>query len=159
MRYLTQELALLEQKAEVLNAKMAYESCNLKFNAEAELHATGAVSRLAYQRTDLETEQLKQRWKVSQEQYQKMRENVLAQDNVRRSRLNIAKQRLQRIQEQVDDLKFKATMDSIILEMPLELGQRIMPGANIAKLAQQNSNFRSVAADILCRKKLLLRSN
>lgn len=134
-----QELALLEQKAEVINAELAYESSTLKYNAETELSRTGAVSKLVYQTTTLETAQLRQRWEISQAKYQKMLENILAQDNVRRSRLNIAKQRLQRTQEQVDDLKVRATMDSVVLEMPLEPGQRIMPGANIAKLAQQDS--------------------
>lgn len=134
-----QELALLEQKASLSNVKMNYESSLLRQKAQSKLLSTNAVSRLDYEKTVLETDQFNQRWVISQDQLAKMQQNVIAQDNARTARLNKATKILERIQQQVDNLQVKATMDSIVLEMPLELGQRIMMGANIAKLAQQNS--------------------
>lgn len=134
-----QELALLEQKAGVLNAKMNYESSSLREKAQTRLLATNAVSRLDYERTVLETNQLEQRWLISQEQLTKMQQNVMAQDNARIARLNKARKIAEKIQRQVDNLQIKATIDSIVLEMPLEVGQRIVTGDNIAKLAQQDS--------------------
>ena len=136
-----QELSLLEQKADVLNAKLDYESSLLEYNMQTELlnQSAGTVSKLTYQRALLETDQYKQRWLISQERFQKMRENLLAQDNARTARLKKTRKSLERIQQQVDSLQVKATMDSIVLEMPLEPGQRITMGANIAKLAQKRS--------------------
>ena len=134
-----EEQALLEQKSIVLNAKLNYESSLLTSNAQAELLETNAVSRLDYQRTLLETDQYKQRWLISQEQQKKMQENLLAQNKARVARLKKNKKSLERIQEQVDNLQVRATMNSIVLEVPVEPGQRIIAGANIAKLAQQDS--------------------
>lgn len=136
-----QESALLEQRAAALDAKLNYESSVLKYNAETELlkQSTGAVSKLTYERTRLETDQFKQRWQISEERFIKMQENSQAQNNARSARLNKSKKILERIQQQVEDLNVKASMNSIVLEMPLEPGQRIMMGANIAKLAQQGS--------------------
>lgn len=134
-----QELALLEQKSSVLNAKLNYDSSLLRNKAQTRLIATGAVSRLDYERTVLETDQYKQRWLIGQDQLNKMQENLTAQENAQAARLNIARKTLERIQQQVDELKVIATMDSIVLEMPLEPGQRITMGSNIAKLVQQDS--------------------
>lgn len=135
----TQESALLEQKARVLNAKLGYESSLLTYNAQKTLLKTSAVSKLDYERTVLEIDQFKQRWKISKEQFEKMQDNLIAQNNARKARLNKTKKSVERIQQQVNELNVLATMDAIVLEMPLEIGQRVSMGANIAKLAQQNS--------------------
>lgn len=134
-----QETALVEQKSNVLNAKLDYESSTNEYNARSELVKTGVVSKLDYQRARLEMDQSKQRWLSSQEQLEKMQDNLSAQNNARTARLNQTRKMLERIQQQVDDLQVKATMNGTILEVPLEAGQRIMMGANIAKLAQQDS--------------------
>lgn len=136
---IAEELALLDQKASVLNDKMNYESRLLRKKAESQLLSTGAVSKLDYDRTVLETEQFKQRWLIGQQQLAKMQENLLGQSNARTARLNKTRKSLERVQEEVDNLQVKATMDSIVLEMPLQAGQRIAMGSNIAKLAQQDS--------------------
>ena len=134
-----QELALLDQKSRVLNAKMEFESSLLRKKVQTKLLSTGTVSKLDYEKTILETEQFNQRWLISQKQLTKMQENVLAQDNARFARLNKTRKMLERVQQQVDNLHIKATMNSIVLELPLEPGQRILMGAKIAKLAQQDS--------------------
>lgn len=133
--------ALLEQKALTLNAKLYYERSLLENTMQTDLlqQSEGAVSKLNYQRTRLETDQFKQRWKISQERLEKMQENVLAQNAASDARVNKAKNIRHRIQQQVDELTVRASMDSIVLDMPLEPGQSITVGANIAKLAEQGS--------------------
>ncbi len=137
-----QESELLQQEANVLNAKLDYESSSLEYIAQGELisiKSAGAVPQITYQKTELETALYKQRWQIAEKQQRKMRENLHAQNNAREARLNRTKKRLERIQQQVDNLMVKATMDSIVLDMPLEPGQRILMGNNIAKLAQKDS--------------------
>ena len=138
---IAQESDLLKQESDVLNTKLDYESSLLEYNAQTELldHSSGIVSKINYQRTHLETDQFKQRWLISQERLKKAQENLHAQEYARTARLNKTRKSLERIQQQVEDLQVKATIDSVVLEMPLELGQRIITGDNIAKLAQQNS--------------------
>lgn len=137
-----QESELLQQEANVLNAKLEYESSSLEYLAQGELisiNSAGAAPRITYKKTELETDLYKQRWIISQKQRDKMKENLAAQNNARAARLNRTKKRLERIQQQVEELHVKATMDSVVLDMPLEPGQRILMGSNIAKLAEQNS--------------------
>lgn len=136
-----QESALLEQKANTLNAKLDYESSLLENTMQTDLleQSAGAVSKLSYQRTRLETDQYKQRWLISQERLTKMQENLNAQNEARLARVSKAENIMLRIQQQVEELNVEASMDSIVLEMPLEPGQSIVVGSNIAKLAQQDS--------------------
>jgi len=134
-----QESLIQQQKSQVLNAKLDYESGVNEFEARSELIETGAVSKLEYNKARIEMDQFKQRWQSSKEQLSKMQENLVAQNTARRARLNKSKKRLERIQQQVDSLQVKATMDGMVLELPLELGQRLTVGSNIAKLAERNS--------------------
>jgi len=136
-----QKSTLLKQKALMLNAQLNYESSKLKQEAHTELFqkSTGAVSKIDYEQTRLETIQLKQRWEIQQDVLVTMKENITAQDNARAARLKKMQKTLERAQQQVDSLMVIATIDSVVQEVPVEPGQRISMGGNIAKLAQQNS--------------------
>lgn len=138
---IAQESSLLEQKSNMLNAKLNYESSLLKSNAQTQLikQSTGAVSKLDFEKTLLETSQFKQRWAIAEERYKKMQENLVAQNNARLARLNKTKKTLERIEQQVEGLRVLATIDSVVQDIALEPGQQILVGSNIAKLAQQDS--------------------
>jgi len=133
------ETALLELKSLVLNGKLNYDNSVNEYEARSKLVETGAVSKLDYQRAQLEMEQAKQRWQFSQEQFEKMKENLVAQEDVRNARLKQTKKVVERIQQQVDELQVRASITSTVLELPTEPGQRVSMGDNIAKLAKQDS--------------------
>jgi multidrug efflux pump subunit AcrA (membrane-fusion protein) len=136
-----QKTALLLQKSLMINAKLNYESSKLKQEAHNELftHGTGAVSKIDFEQTRLETIQLKQRWEIQQDVLKSMQENTEAQHNALAARIKKMSKTLERAQQQVNSLMIYATIDSVVQEVPIEAGQRISMGANIAKLAEQNS--------------------
>ncbi|GAA0363551.1 efflux RND transporter periplasmic adaptor subunit [Bowmanella denitrificans] len=136
-----QESAVLAQRARLLNAKLDYDSSLLKYNAETKLlkQSSGAISQLTYERTKLETEQFRQRLQISEQELLKMQDNLIAQAAARQARLEKARKAHEQLQQQVDSLQVRASMDSIVLEVPLEPGKRILMGENLAKLAQHNS--------------------
>lgn len=136
-----QETDLLSQKSNVQNAKLNFERSQLEYVAQKDLIKTGAVSKITFQRTQLETSQFEQRWQTSEQQYLKMQQNLLAQNRARQARLSQMKNRLARLQQRVDGLQVRATFDSIVLDVPIEAGQRIQAGANIAKLAQRDALY------------------
>lgn len=136
-----QNTAVLMQEATVLNAKLNFESSLLKLDAQTELveKNTGAVSNVDFLETKLATEQFKQRWLIQQDIYKTMKNNLFAQTNARESRLNKMRKTLERAEQQVNDLKIYATIDSVVQEVAVEPGQRITRGSSLAKLAQQDS--------------------
>ncbi len=136
-----QKSAILFQKAQMLDAKMNFESSKLKLDAQKELFdkKSGAVSRIDYEKTTLETAQLNQRWQIQDKIWQTMIENLVAQNNARQSRLNKMRKTLERAEQQVKNLMVYATLDSVVQEVAVEPGQRITMGSSLAKLAQQGS--------------------
>ncbi|WDE00605.1 efflux RND transporter periplasmic adaptor subunit [Thalassomonas actiniarum] len=136
-----QESALLDQKTSVLNARLDYESSKLEQDAHSELFQkkTGAVSKIDYQRTRLETKQFKQRWHIQQQRLAKMTENLSVQNNARDARLKKMRKTLERVRQDVNSLKVYASINSVVQDVPVEAGQRITMGGNIAKLARQDS--------------------
>lgn len=136
---ITRQTEFMQQEAAVLEGKLEYESSVNEYEARAELVKTGAVSKLDYQRAKVNMEQAKQRWDFSKERLKKLEENLDAQDKVQVAQLAQTRKRVERLQRQVDELKVVATFDGIVLELPVEPGERVVMGANIAKLAQQDS--------------------
>jgi multidrug efflux pump subunit AcrA (membrane-fusion protein) len=136
-----QKTALLLQKSLMINAKLNYESSKLKQEAHNELftQGTGAVSKIDFEQTRLETIQLKQRWEIQQDVFSSMQENTQAQHNALTARIKKMSKTLERAQQQVNSLMIYATIDSVVQDVPIEAGQRINMGANIAKLAAQNA--------------------
>lgn len=132
---------LLDQKAKMLNAKMQYESARLRLDAEQTLLKAGksSVSQIDYQKSKLEARQFKQRWEIQQQRLAGMGENNTAQLKAKKARLAKLQKTLMRAQEQVASMQITATLNGVVQEMPLEPGQRIGIGGNIAKLARQDA--------------------
>ncbi|NQZ86719.1 MAG: HlyD family efflux transporter periplasmic adaptor subunit [Colwellia sp.] len=135
-----QESMLLDQKSVVLDAQLNYESKKLKLDAQTKLFlkSTGTVSQIEYQQTRLEAIQLKKRWVIQQARLEKMAEIIIAQNDARTARLEKMQKTLERAQQQVNALKVYASINSVVQDIPLSAGQRVVIGGNIAKLAQQN---------------------
>lgn len=136
-----QKSALLGKEALMLDAQLSYESSKLKLDAQQELFnkKSGAVSKIDYEKTKLETKQFKQRWTIQEKIVQSMHENITAQNNARESRLHKMRKTLERAEQQVKNLMVYASIDSVVQEVAVEPGQRINMGSNLAKLAQRNS--------------------
>ncbi|WP_144392856.1 efflux RND transporter periplasmic adaptor subunit [Pleionea sediminis] len=134
------ETRLLDQQAAVLNAKLNYQSAAMRLKAEETLikRGTQAVSQLDYEKTKLEVEQYKARVSIEQQRLAKVTQNVTAQTNARKARLNKMKKTLERVQEQVNNLSVKASIDSVVQDVAIESGQQVVLGSNLAKLARQD---------------------
>jgi len=135
------ESALLDQETKVLNARLDYESSKLEQDAHTELFQkqSGAVSKIDYERTRLETMKSKKHWQTEQKRLAKMTENLKVQNNARDARLKKMRKTLERVRQDVNSLKIYASINSVVQDVPVEAGQRIAMGGNIAKLARQDS--------------------
>jgi HlyD family secretion protein len=134
------ESQLLDQKSNVFNAKLDFETVAMRLRAETELFDNGAqaVSKLDYEKTKLQSSQTQERWKIEKQREIKMKESVVANQNALNARLNKMRKTLQRMQEQVANLQVRATIDSVVQDVAIEAGQQVIMGSNLAKLAQQH---------------------
>jgi len=136
------ESQVLDQETLVVNSKLNYERALLTFNAQKKLLTQGIVdiSTVEHEEVKIEVEQFLQRWQLEQKRLVKSNENLAAQKLAFNARLQRMERMLARIQHQVDNLAITASIDSIVQEMPLEIGQQVAAGSNVARLAR-NDNF------------------
>jgi len=134
------ESDLLDQEIAVINEKLNHERSLLTLDAQKKLLGQGidVISKIAYEEVKIDVSQFKQRWQLEQKRLDKRRQNQQAQNQASEARLNSMRKSVQRIQQQVDSLQVKATMDSIVQEMPMELGQQVNAGTNLAMLARSD---------------------
>ena len=134
------ESQVLDQETLVATSKLNYESAQLTLNAQKRLLAQdiSTISDIKHQETKIEVERLKQRWELEQKRLVKARENYQAQLLAFDARLKRLARGVKRTERLVNNLEVRATIDSVVQEMPLELGQQIAPGTNIAKLARRD---------------------
>jgi multidrug efflux pump subunit AcrA (membrane-fusion protein) len=134
------ESDLLDQQAAVINAKLSHQRTMLTLNAQKTLleKGTGVISEIAHEEVKIEVALNKERWQLEIKRLAKRKENLAAQAVAYQARLNRMRRILHRVQSQVDGLHVKATMDSIVQEMPVELGQQVNSGTNLARLARKD---------------------
>lgn len=133
------ESQLLDQETVVLNEKLNYERAKLTFDAQNTLISQGivATSKIQHQEAEIEVKRFKQRWQLEQKRLDKRVENLEAQRLSYHAKLQRQRHSLARFKRQVDNLLVRATMDAIVQEMPLELGQQVNAGNNLARLARR----------------------
>ncbi|KGJ90530.1 efflux RND transporter periplasmic adaptor subunit [Thalassotalea sp. ND16A] len=137
------ESQLLDQEAAVINERLNHERASLTFNAQKKLLDQGvvAVSKIDHAEVEIEVAQFEQRWQLEIKRLAKKQETLVAQRQAYQAKVHRMRRILQRFQEQVDGLKVRATMDSIVQVMPMELGQQVSPGTNLARLARNGEFF------------------
>ncbi|MDT0596308.1 efflux RND transporter periplasmic adaptor subunit [Glaciecola petra] len=133
------ESEVLDQEAQVINEKLNYERSLLTLNAQKTLMKQGvnAVSAIDHEAIKIEVAQNKQRWELAIKRLGKQKENVDAQMLANQARLNRMQKTVERAKDQVDSLTVRASIDAIVQEMPMELGQQVNQGTNLARLAKR----------------------
>ena len=134
-----QNTRLLDMQAQLLDNQMTYDKEKIRLEAEGELIASGnaTVSKLDYESRKLTVSQLEQTLKMDKARSKQLSSTLTAEIEAQNARVNRLKNSLQRAEYQLASLKVIAPVDGILQAMPLELGQRVAIGDNIAKFAKK----------------------
>jgi multidrug efflux pump subunit AcrA (membrane-fusion protein) len=134
------ESQTLDHEAAVINEKLNYERSLLTLTAQDTLLQQGinAVSQIDHQAIKIEVAQNKQRWELEIKRLEKQKENVAAQLIANQARVNRMSKTLERAKQQVESLNVRASIDAIVQIMPMELGQQVTAGTNLARLAKRD---------------------
>ena len=130
---LTLENKKLDQKAAVAGAQAEYEGARVQ--AEAEKDAGNVVPLVKYQRSELLAQQMKVKRDIEQERLDQFAASVEAQLAVRKAKVEQARNAYERHRVRVDALSVRAGIAGVVQEVMVEEGQRVLLGANIARVA------------------------
>lgn len=129
------ESQILEE-ANLARVKSDYEGAVLQEEADRELFESGLVSEINYKKSRLAADQLTKRFEIEQQRFQKTAESIDAQLAVKRTQVDQQQALYQLRSDQLDSLRVKAGIAGVLQQVPVEEGQRVIPGTNMARVAQ-----------------------
>ncbi|MCF7223756.1 efflux RND transporter periplasmic adaptor subunit [Marilutibacter chinensis] len=132
----TMESQLLDQRTKLADVEAQYELARMQTEAEAELAATGIISKLQYRRNQIASDQLKVRVGIEKERAAKFMQTMLAQQSAQDARIEQLRNTADLRARQFDALKVRAGISGVLQQVPVEEGQQIAAGANLARVAR-----------------------
>lgn len=132
----TLDSQLLDQRANLAGFEADFESARLQAEAEAQLTAKGIISALQSTRSRLNSEQLKLRVGIEKERIAKFKRTIAAQLAADRARTEQLAYTAQQRQRQVDGLKLRAGVAGVLQQVPVQEGQQVAAGVNLARVAK-----------------------
>jgi len=135
-RQMTLESQLLDQRANLAGFQADFEAARLQAEAEAELAAKGIISALQFRRSQLTADQLKLRVGIEQERITKFERTIGAQLAADRARTEQLAHTAQQRRRQVDGLRLRAGIAGVLQQVPVQEGQQVMAGSNLARVAR-----------------------
>lgn len=128
---LDNERELLAEQAKFAELDANFHAMQLRSEAEAGL-AGGAVSQLAYKTTVLQRDQLNAQKKLELQRLEQLHRVMKEAVIIQTEQINQASAFLRTVQERADRLTVKAGIKGILQRLPVELGQSVIAGQELA---------------------------
>ncbi len=128
------ERSLLEQRAALASTEAQLIGARLQAEADEQLAELGLISSIQLQQSQAKEDEYETRYALEQERLELAIATVDAQLAVEQAEVD----RLRTLRElrfqQVDDLRVRAGMHGVLQQVPLDEGQRVTAGTNLARV-------------------------
>ena len=128
------ERELLNQRATLATTEAQLKTARLQADADGQLFAQGLVSSLQLQQSQSAEQEFETRYALEQERLQMATGTVEAQLAVEQAEVDRLRTLYELRQQQVADLHVRAGMPGVLQQVPLEEGQRVTTGTNLARV-------------------------
>jgi HlyD family secretion protein len=129
------ESQLLTQKAQAASVESDYQQAKLQFESYEPLAKAGLYSNLELKRLRTRADELAARSELEKQRIEKSINNMETQLDVSQSTLDQSRALLDLRKRQAADLRVKAGIRGILQELPVEVGQQVQPGTNLARVS------------------------
>jgi len=126
---------LLQSRAAAAQVEADYNKAKMQAQMNEELAKDQLVSALVLRQSQVDAEQLGVRNQIAKDQLASKAESMRAQLAVQQSAVDQARALLRLTQQQRDELKVRAGLDGMLQLVPVEVGQQVAPGTNLARVA------------------------
>ncbi len=127
---------LLDQMAGQAQAKTDYETARMQAESEKTVAEKGIIPAVQYKKSLVVLEQLKYRVDIEQQRVAEFRRNISAQLAAEKARLDQLANTRDLRQRQVDGLQLRAGIAGVLQRVPVEEGQQVDAGSNLARVAR-----------------------
>jgi len=125
----------LAQEATTANIEAEYKKAALQVEANEQLAKKGLVPDMILKQSRLEADQLSARFGIAKKQLASYAESTRARLSVQQSEVEQARAAVRLKKQQVDDLHVRAGFSGVLQVVPVDVGQQVAPGANLARVA------------------------
>lgn len=129
---------LMNQKAGAATVTQDYSQAKLQAETDKELYELGVISGLAYKASKGKSDELTTRNNLEEQRLTIAEKAIVAQMAEQQARVDQMRVLAGLRQKQLNDLKVRAGIDGVLVDLPLQVGQHVLPGAMLAKVVQPN---------------------
>lgn len=131
----TLQRGLLEQEASAAKVHSEFQQAKMENETNDSLAKNGLVSDLVHKTSKIKAEDLAARDLIEQKRYDFARNNIEPQIASKQAAVDQAKANAVLKREQMEQLKVRAGFAGVLQQLPVEIGQQVKPGTNLARVA------------------------
>ncbi len=131
----TLQRELLDQESKTAAAHSAYEQAKMERQTNDQLAKNGLVADLVYKTSKIKEEECQKTDEIEAKRLAFSRDSIAPQLAAKEAAVDQAKQLAKLKQDQVEALHVKAGMSGVLQQLPVQVGQRLKIGDNVARVA------------------------
>ncbi|HWF90979.1 MAG TPA: HlyD family efflux transporter periplasmic adaptor subunit [Terriglobales bacterium] len=129
---------LMDQKAAAATVNADHSQAELQSETDKALYDLGVISGLTYKVSKSKADELTTRNGLEEQRLTIAEKAIASQMLEQQAKVDQMRALAQLKQKQLNDLKVRAGIDGVLVDLPLEVGQHVMPGTMLAKVIQPN---------------------
>lgn len=129
---------LMTQKADAATVNADYTQAKLQADTDKALFDLGVISGLAYKNSKSKSDELTTRNDIEVERLVIARKAIESQIAEQQAKVDQIRALAELKQEQLEALKVRAGIEGVLVDLPLQVGQHVLPGTMLAKVVQPN---------------------
>jgi HlyD family secretion protein len=134
----TLQSQLMDQKAGAATVSSDYTQAKMQSDIDKALYDLGVISGLAYKDSKSKADELTTRNNIENERLDINEKAIVTQLAEQQAKVDQMRALADLKQKQLDELTVRAGIDGVLTELPLQVGQHVTPGTELAKVVQPN---------------------
>jgi len=127
---------LMTQKAGAATVNSDYTQAKLQSDTDKALYDLGVISGMAYKNSKSKSDELTTRNNIEGERLDINQKAIETQMLEQQARVDQIRALAELKQKQLDALKVRAGIEGVLVDLPLQVGQHVVPGTMLAKVVQ-----------------------
>ena len=132
------ESDLMTQKAGAATVGADFTQAKMQSDTDKALFDLGVISGLAYKNSKSKADELTTRNNIEDERLDINQKAIATQLAEQQAKVDQVRALAELKQKQLDALKVRAGIEGVLVDLPLQVGQHVMPGTMLAKVVQPN---------------------
>ncbi len=126
----------LDQQAAVARVESEHTQARMQAEVDEQLAERGLIAAITLKTSQTRAEEARKRLAIEQKRLEISGESVAAQVAVQQAVVEQRRAMARLRRGQLEGLRVRAGMDGVLQQVPAEVGQRVTPGTNLARVAQ-----------------------